>query len=344
MRIALINVSLDPARGSDLVTLEMAKRLAIEHAVTLVSMRATNCVADGVTILAPSSQGARSFLKFWRTLKSELRACDVVHSHHAVVSLVLPGRRLVTTYHGFRGRLNLKLGPRVGEGISQLVRRWLIRPALMRSRAVVLVSNSLAPETATVADDAVHVIYNGVDEPTASLQDATPEHFLYVGRLDPDKSPAELLRAYRAGGSLPPLLIAGDGSMRRQLEQEFAGQDIRFLGRVDRDALQALYAKAFAFVSASTFETFCLPVIEAAHQGCPSIGYRSGSLPEVIQDRETGWLLDDFERDSAEAFRAAVEMDEAGRAELASRCRAWARRFSWDSAMRQYVDLYRRIA
>ncbi len=344
MRIALVNVSLDPARGSDLVTLEMAKRLASAHTVTLVSMRATNCSAEGVTILAPSSQGTRPFLKFWRALRRELRDCDVVHSHHAVVSLILPAQRLVTTYHGFRGRLNLKLGPRIGEGISQLIRRWLIRPALMRSRAVVLVSNSLAPETTTVAEDAIHVIYNGVDEPVASLRNAKPTHFLYVGRLDPDKNLGELLSAYRAGGSLPPLLIAGDGSMRRELEHEFASEDIRFLGRVDRDALQTLYANAFAFVSASTFETVCLPVIEAAHQGCPSIGYRSGSLPEVIQDRETGWLLDNFERDSGEAFRAAVELDEEARAELAARCRAWAQRFSWDTAMRQYLDLYRRIA
>ncbi|MEO0062441.1 MAG: hypothetical protein RLZZ08_1001 [Pseudomonadota bacterium] len=344
MRIALVNISLQPGRGSDQVTLELAERLAPLHQVTVYSLKPAADAGRGFDVVAPRGTSLQIRARFLATMRRELAAFDVVNCHHAVISLLLPSRNLLTTYHGFRGRLNLRFGNHLGEAISRTVRRFVIRPSLGRSQAVVLVSRSLEKEAGAAGNCLPRIVYNGVAGPEQPIQRQKPKHLLYVGRLDPDKNVRELLATYRSADSLPPLLVVGDGAERGELEAEFADKSIRFLGRVGRKELDSLYAEAHAFVTASTFETFCLPVIEAAHVGCPSIGYRSGSLPEVIADGRTGWLTDDFARDGASLLRKAATLSDCERAEVERNCRDWAEGFSWDRALQQYSDLFVEIA
>jgi glycosyltransferase involved in cell wall biosynthesis len=349
MRVLLVNISLGPGRGSDLVVSELATRLAQSHSVIVASFKPVDDRDRRFAVLAPRPAAnafsrAVNFLAFARKLRRAARQADIVNCHHAILSHLLPKDRLVTTYHGYRGRLNLRFGSRLGEAISGFVRRAIIAPALRKSRIVTLVSRSLAEEAERANVRCTRVIMNGVSVPQRASSPACKSHFLYAGRLDPDKNVGALLKAYAAVHTEIPLVVAGEGSERADLERRYHGQPIEFVGNVSQEALAELYGSAYAFLTASTFETFCLPVIEAANLGCPSVGPRSGALPEVIRHDETGFLLSEFERELPHFLEVVVSLSEQDRMKMASNCRSWSSHFRWDTVAGQYTDAYRAIA
>lgn len=89
--------------------------------------------------------------------------------------------------------------------------------------------------------------------------------------------------------------VVGDGDDRPRLEelarQEGVADAVRFLGRLDADALAAAYARCSLFAMPSEKEGFGIVFLEAAFFGKPSIGGRHGGTPEVIEDGVTGYLV-----------------------------------------------------
>ncbi len=101
--------------------------------------------------------------------------------------------------------------------------------------------------------------------------------------------------------------VVGDGDDRPRLEalarQEGVADAVRFLGRLDADALAAAYARCSLFVMPSEKEGFGIVFLEAAFFGKPSIGGRHGGTPEVIEDGVTGQLV---ERGDVDALAAQI--------------------------------------
>jgi glycosyltransferase involved in cell wall biosynthesis len=64
-----------------------------------------------------------------------------------------------------------------------------------------------------------------------------------------------------------------------------------FVGIVSEDELKKLYASCTCLVVPSIREGFCLPVIEAASFGKPSIVTRTGALPELVEDGVNGFVV-----------------------------------------------------
>ncbi len=119
---------------------------------------------------------------------------------------------------------------------------------------------------------------------------------LNVGRLIPQKDQQSLIKAMRYVVQQEPnalLLIAGDGPLRRELEDEVESSDsachVRLLGNVDDVERLLLLADCFVFPSIS--EGLPGTVIEAMMAGCPVVASDIAMLKEMIDDGQTGLLV-----------------------------------------------------
>ncbi len=164
-------------------------------------------------------------------------------------------------------------------------------------------------------EDRVVVVHNGVNPATfrkTTVSRAEEERYrpkgerllLTVTRLYPYKGVDRMLEALPAIAQAVPevkYLIVGEGPDLPRLEGLAARlglQDrVAFLGRRTVAEIVALYNLADLFVLLTReeppdVEGFGLVFLEAAACGLPSLGGRSGGIPEAIEEEQTGWLVD----------------------------------------------------
>jgi glycosyltransferase involved in cell wall biosynthesis len=111
---------------------------------------------------------------------------------------------------------------------------------------------------------------------------------LFCAKLQPWKRPRDLLRAFQhaaLGDAL--LLYAGDGTQRKELEEEAVRLEIqdrvKFLGFVNQSQLPALYTAADVMVLPSDYEPFAVVVNEAMCCSCPAIvSDRVGAASDLV--------------------------------------------------------------
>lgn len=147
------------------------------------------------------------------------------------------------------------------------------------------------------------VIYNPVDcykfSSIASIE-KDPDVLLYVGRLHQRKGLEELVQAFNKVAERNDnirLKIAGPENERYR--QELLGmltlkaqERVFFLGRIPHQQLCALYNTAWATVFPSRAEAFGITIVESMACGIAPIVTNRASGPEIIEDGETGWLVD----------------------------------------------------
>jgi glycosyltransferase involved in cell wall biosynthesis len=106
---------------------------------------------------------------------------------------------------------------------------------------------------------------------------------LVAARLTPEKGVADAIAACRAAGR--PLVVAGDGPQRAELEAFADGADVRFTGRVSAEELAALRREAAVAVVPSRYaEILPLAALEAMAAGLPVVAARAGGLTEVVPE------------------------------------------------------------
>jgi glycosyltransferase involved in cell wall biosynthesis len=112
-----------------------------------------------------------------------------------------------------------------------------------------------------------------------------PACVLFVGRLVEAKGVREAVKAWRRSGVNLPLVLAGTGPLRAELEAQAAaekgGPPMQVLGWVGRDELSALYQRARAVILPSRWqEPFGIVGIEALSFGVPVVAWESGGVRE----------------------------------------------------------------
>jgi glycosyltransferase involved in cell wall biosynthesis len=134
-----------------------------------------------------------------------------------------------------------------------------------------------------------------------------------VGRLVPIKDHDTFLRAAARLPNDMRFVIAGDGELRRKLEQhaQALGVDADFRGWV-RD-LRALYSELDVVVLSSRNEGTPVALIEAMAAARPVVATRVGGVPDVIEDGVTGLLVPPGDPAAlADAISRALEQPELG--------------------------------
>ena len=144
------------------------------------------------------------------------------------------------------------------------------------------------------------VIHPPVDTSLFTPSTEIEDYYLWVGAMVSYKRPDLAVDAFTANGL--PLLMVGQGSMLRRLKAR-AGSNIRFVDRLDFNALRRAYARARAFVITAE-EDFGIAPVEAMASGRPVIALgRGGALDTVVPGR-TGVF---FDRQEPESLIIAVK-------------------------------------
>jgi glycosyltransferase involved in cell wall biosynthesis len=167
-----------------------------------------------------------------------------------------------------------------------------------------------------------------------------------VGRLDPVKDQAMLLRAFSRVHEVLPraaLLLIGDGALRGELETLAGslgiGARVRFLG--DRDDVPDLLGGLDLFVLPSRSEGYSIALLEACASGLPIVATDVGGNREIVEDRCNGRLVPaGDERAFAEAMRELLD-DPVRASRLGRAGREWAKaQASLQAMAERYQRLY----
>ncbi|HET9392030.1 MAG TPA: glycosyltransferase family 4 protein [Candidatus Rubrimentiphilum sp.] len=137
--------------------------------------------------------------------------------------------------------------------------------------------------------------YNGIDPSEFTFKDRPGEYLVFLGRFHPEKGAHLAIEiAKKSGKQLKMAAIPQDEEyFRTQIEPHIDGEQIQFLGEVRREARDELLGNALAVVHMNTRpERFGLTLLEAMACGTPILGANSGSIPEIVVDRVTGFLCD----------------------------------------------------
>lgn len=181
-------------------------------------------------------------------------------------------------------------------------------------------------------------VYNGLDTSDFDFNANGGDYLLFFGRIHPDKGTAEAIQI--AIKSKRKLLIAGiiqDENYFKEKVEPCLNEDIVFLGSAGPAQRSELLGNAYALLHPINFaEPFGLSVAEAFLCGTPVIAFNRGSMPELIADRETGFLVNSVE----EAVTAVSEVNNINR----RACREWAaQKFSKEKMVEDYLALYHQI-
>jgi glycosyltransferase involved in cell wall biosynthesis len=182
-------------------------------------------------------------------------------------------------------------------------------------------------------------IHHGIDVAGFAVDPAPGDHLLFFGRIHPDKGTAEAIEVARRADR--PLVIAGiiqdEDYFRSRVLPHVDDDRVRYIGPVDASDRAATLAGAHALLHLIGFdEPFGFSVAEAMACGTPVIANRRGSMPELIEDGVTGFLVDDADG-AVDAVRAAGMLDrDAIRASAVER-------FDHRRMAAQYVEVYRSV-
>lgn len=116
---------------------------------------------------------------------------------------------------------------------------------------------------------------------------------IYVGRLTVDKGLPTLIEAWKAAACAGRLIIAGDGPLAPFVMKEASLCDsISYLGKIPLAQVFDLLASARALVFPSTwYEGMPRVIVESFSRGTPIIASAIGSMPEMIVNGRSGWLV-----------------------------------------------------
>ncbi|SDH96589.1 glycosyltransferase family 4 protein [Mucilaginibacter sp. P25] len=245
---------------------------------------------------------------------------DIIHNNFDFLPLTYSGlikTPLLTTIHGFSSS---KIIPVYKKYNSQ-------------GHYVSISNADRSPEL-----DYLATVYNGLDTRDFQFYEQPDGYLLYFGRIHPDKGTAEAIDI--AKKSKRKLLIGGivqDTNYFKEKIEPLLCADVEYIGHAGPDKRRELLGRACALLHPISFdEPFGLSVAEAMLCGTPVIAFNRGSMPELIKNAQTGFLVNTVD----EAAEAVGWLRQISRAD----CYDWANsQFSSDKMVKDYWELYNRV-
>lgn len=186
--------------------------------------------------------------------------------------------------------------------------------------------------------DYIATVYNGLNTAEFKFTEDPDDYLVYFGRIHHDKGAAEAIQIAKKANK--KLLIAGiiqDENYWKERVEPFLDEQIQYVGHAGPDKRNELLGNANALLHPINFaEPFGMSVAEAMLCGTPVIAFNKGSMPELIKDAKTGFLVNTVD----EAVSAVGRLDQIARKD----CHDWAKsQFSAEKMAGDYFKLYQQI-
>jgi glycosyltransferase involved in cell wall biosynthesis len=164
------------------------------------------------------------------------------------------------------------------------------------------------------------------------------DYLAFLGRISPEKRPDRAIRIAQAAGM--PLKIAAkiDDVDREYFENTIQPllnhPGVEFVGEINEAQKNEFLGNALAYLFPIDWpEPFGLTMIEAMACGTPTIAFRCGSVPEVIENGLTGFIVEN-EDDAVKAVKKVGVLNRA-------KCRAtFERKFTVCRMAKHYLSIY----
>jgi glycosyltransferase involved in cell wall biosynthesis len=184
-------------------------------------------------------------------------------------------------------------------------------------------------------------VHHGLPDDLYAFNPNHGDYFAFIGRISPEKRVDRAIEI--ACACNVPLYIAAKVDKADQVYFDECIKPllhhplIEYIGEIGEKDKRGFLANARALLFPIDWpEPFGLVLIESFACGTPVIAYRHGSVPEIVEDNVTGFIVSNQEQ----ALQAARKIEALDRAV----CReTFERRFSAARMAGNYLDLYRRF-
>jgi len=188
----------------------------------------------------------------------------------------------------------------------------------------------------------IETVYNGIRLESFPFNPKPKNNLLFLGRLF-EKKGVDI--AVKVALKLKEnLIIAGEpnkGEFWEKKIKPYLGRNIKYVGCVPHKETYRYYKQARALLCPIKWEEpFGLTFIEAMACGTPVIAFKRGSVPEVIKDGKTGFIVEPFDKRGKPNLKGFIEVvkkiDQIDRRE----CRRWVEK---NFTVEKMVDGYERV-
>ena len=198
-------------------------------------------------------------------------------------------------------------------------------------------------------------LFKPVDRNEASIETGLDNGkiILYVGRIDPLKGIANLIRAfsYLEDNQNIKLAVIGGGESSREetahlkeLAQELGVEDrILFTGTVKQDIMPFYYSAADVCVIPSFYESFGLVALESLSCGTPIVASNVGDLRNIVSQGETGYVIDGNDPEQLAEKITLILNKPADERESISSIRDSVKEFAWANIAEDLADEFIRV-
>lgn len=273
----------------------------------------------------PSLNRTVSEFLHYAELFSRASDFDLIHNHMNCYPLVFTSlikTPVVTTLHG-----------------SALLEEYT-HPLYLRFKDLPYVSISNAEREGLPQLNYVATVYNGINLRQFTFQPKHGKYLLFLGRISVEKGTHLAIEVAKRTGL--PLKIAAiippeeQEYFKQEIEPNLGGT-IEYIGPVGPKERDEVMGGALALLQLVTVpEPFGLVMAEAMATGTPVIGIRLGSVPEVIADGETGFVV----RNVDEAIKAVHKIENIDRQQCRKRVEE---NFTSEKMVDGYLEVYRKV-
>jgi len=351
--------------GLNVYVQQISKHLSKNHNLTVVTgEKAKNFNSDNLSfhsldLFEPSlSVEDKEILlqefkeKLSRTF--ELQTYDIIHAHYWLSGLIAKqiSEELNIPYVFTAHSLGVFL-----DGYNK--ERVDCEKMVMKSSSIVTASSdyesNLISNNYDIDEKSITKISPGIDKEIFTYDSNLEREniLLSVGRIQEQKRQMEVLKfidnfrkidtnflCYFIGG---PSGKSGDDyliELKNAVKELNLDSNVEFLGNLTQTEIKILMNRSKLLIHTSQFETFGLVAIEANAMGVPVLTTNRGSLTEIIEHRNNGYISDNLIDGKVNNFVKNLLTDDKKFNEISKYCLEKSKKYDWGSTSKKLVNIY----